>query len=605
MNALLATARAVHFASVLLIFGELVFALAVAAPLLRTEAARAAGAVRDDRCRPCAVGLWCILVSLASWVAWFFCEAALMSGKPFAQALSGDTLKLVLETRFGRLWVLRLALAVALTASLWVTYRSWKNPRDKRHLLFAPLLIAGAYLASLAWAGHAAAGEAPQRDIQVSSDLVHLLAAGAWLGALPALLAMLRTASPPTAGQAARRFSVLGIASVSALLLTGIVNAWYLVGDLPGLLGTDYGWLLLAKLALFAAMLVLAATNRFVFTPRLVRGNYVANVELRRSAFIETAAGVAVVGIVGVLGITIPAAHQAPVWPFNLGLDLNPAYPTSYAGSPVRYTTTAIVHGAELYAQNCSSCHGALGHGDGPLAASLPVKPANLAEHWAGHRPGDLYWWIAHGIGTSMPAFAPRLSDTEIWTVVQFLRALSDAEAAEVMNGTMQPARAVSAPDFTFEIVPRVQESLSQQRAKHTTLLVFYTLPQSSARLRALSGALPAYAAHGTRIIAIPMQPDTETEPASESVERTGSILASVGADVAPAYAMFGRNPQQESGAGADDHVEFLIDDRAYLRRRWIGVPTAPEARTAAVLEQIDGIAQEPVAAAAPERHMH
>jgi len=603
MNALLATARAVHFASALLIFGELVFALVVAAPLRRAEAARAAGVEQDDRCRACTVGAWSILVSVASWVVWLSCEAVLMSGEPIAQAVSGDTLKLVLETRFGGLWIVRLALAAALAASLWVTRRSWKNPRDKRSLLFAPLLIAGAYLATLAWAGHAAAGEGVERDIQMSSDLVHLLAAGAWLGALPALLAMLRTASPPTAAQAASRFSVLGIASVSALLLTGIVNAWYLVGDLPGLFGTNYGRLLLAKVALFVAMLVLAAANRFVFTPRLVHGNYSANVELRRNTLLETTAGIAVIGIVGALGIAIPAAHQTPVWPFNLGLDLRPAYPTSYAASPVRYTTSAIAHGAELYTQNCSSCHGALGHGDGPLAASLPVKPANLAEHGASHRPGDLYWWIAHGIGTSMPAFAPRLDDTDIWTVVQFLRALSDADAAEVMNGTMQPPRAVSAPDFTFEIIPRVQDSLSQQRAKHTTLLVFYTLPQSSPRLRALSGALPAYAAHGTRIIAVPMQ--SATEPATEPVERTDSILASVGPDVAPTYAMFARTPQTESSAGASDHVEFLIDDRAYLRRRWIGVPSAPEARTAAVLEQIDAIAREPVAAAAPERHMH
>src|SRR5215467_6944009 len=197
MNALLATARAVHFASALLIFGELVFALVVAAALRRAEAARAAG-VEDDRCRACTVGAWSILASVASWVVWLSCEAVLMSGEPFVQAVSGDTLKLVLETRFGGLWIVRLALAAALAASLWVTRRSWKNPRDKRSLLFAPLLIAGAYLATLAWAGHAAAGEGVERDIQVTSDLVHLLAAGAWVGALPALLAMLRTASPPT-----------------------------------------------------------------------------------------------------------------------------------------------------------------------------------------------------------------------------------------------------------------------------------------------------------------------------------------------------------------------------------------------------------------------
>jgi putative copper resistance protein D len=291
------------------------------------------------------------------------------------------------------------------------------------------------------------------------------------------------------------------------------------------------------------------------------------------------------------------------VWPFSFGLDLRPAYPTSYAASPVRYTTTAIARGAELYAQNCASCHGELGHGDGPSGGSLALKPANLAEHGASHRPGDLYWWIAHGIaGSSMPGFTPKLIATDIWTVVQFLRALSDAEAAESMSGSTQPPRAVRAPDFTFELMPLGQDSLAQERAKHTTLLVLYTLPQSETRLRALSGALPAYAAHGTRIIAIPMHPAPE---AVARREPSDSILASVAPDVSATYAMFARTSSDEPLRTTSDHVEFLIDDRGYLRRRWVGLPSAPEARTAEVLQQIDALANEPVRAAAPEQHMH
>jgi len=602
MNVLLGIARAVHFGSAVLLFGELVFALAVAAPMHRAELASAAGATEGYR-RVCTVGLWSIVAGLASWVVWLGCEAVLMSGAPLAKAVSADTMRLVFETRFGKLWLLRFALAAVLGATLWSVSRSPRGPYDRRALLLVSLAIAGTYLASLAWAGHAAAGEETERDIQVTSDVAHLLGAGGWLGALPALAVTLRSAPTPVAAQAARRFSALGIASVSALLLTGIINAWYLVGDWPALFGTDYGRLLLAKLALFAAMLALAAVNRFSITPRLVRGSHEDAARLRRNTLLEAAAGAGVIVIVGALGITIPAAHQQPVWPFSRGLDLRPAYPTSYAASPVGYTTTAIIRGAELYAQNCASCHGELGHGDGPAGGSLALKPANLAEHGASHRPGDLYWWIAHGIaGTSMPGFAAKLNETDIWTVVQFLRALSDTEAAESMNGSTQPPRAVRAPDFTFELMPRVQDSLAEQRATHTTLLVLYNLPQSDTRLRALRGALPAYAAHGTRIVAIPMHPSPE---AAAPLERNDSILASAGPDVAAAYTMFARNSGDKSIRSASDHVEFLIDDQGYLRRRWVGLPSAPEARTGEVLQQIDALAQEPVRAAAPERHMH
>src|SRR6516165_10912837 len=128
-------------------------------------------------------------------------------------------------------------------------------------------------------------------------------------------------------------------------------------------------------------MLSLAAVNRFVLTPRLSRGSIANARRLGRNALMETGGGATIVAIVGVLGITVPGAHQSPVWPFSRGLDLEPAYPTSYATPPVPYTTNVIARGGVLYAQQCTSCHGALGRGDGTMSVSLSMKPANLAEH--------------------------------------------------------------------------------------------------------------------------------------------------------------------------------------------------------------------------------
>jgi mono/diheme cytochrome c family protein len=43
----------------------------------------------------------------------------------------------------------------------------------------------------------------------------------------------------------------------------------------------------------------------------------------------------------------------------------------------------------------------------------------------ADHTPGDLFWWITHGLGLSMPAFGDQLSVTERWDLVNFVRTLT------------------------------------------------------------------------------------------------------------------------------------------------------------------------------------
>ena len=70
---------------------------------------------------------------------------------------------------------------------------------------------------------------------------------------------------------AVQRFSTLGVVAVSTLAATGIVNTWVLAGSIPALLGTDYGQLLLVKIALFLVMVATAAVNRLVLTPRLMQ----------------------------------------------------------------------------------------------------------------------------------------------------------------------------------------------------------------------------------------------------------------------------------------------------------------------------------------------
>src|SRR5690606_8179987 len=145
---------------------------------------------------------------------------------------------------------------------------------------------------------------------------VHLLAAGAWLGALPALVHHLgRTGSPQRAAMAGR-FSRLGVASVGVLAASGFVNAWYQVGGIPGLVGTAYGRLLLVKLAIFGALLCSAATNRGLAARAVDNGGDQRLRRLRANAIGEIALGVALLAVLAPLGTSVPAIHAPVVWPF-------------------------------------------------------------------------------------------------------------------------------------------------------------------------------------------------------------------------------------------------------------------------------------------------
>ena len=650
MNALLVLVRAAHFAAVMLLFGELVFVLFVARAPLRGGPASPNEDVRVDR-HLLALASWSVVVSIVSGAAWLAAEAASMSGLPLWEAIGLNTLGLVLsKTLFGRLWILRFVFVVGIGLLLLAIARSSER-RYRLRIQSGALVLAGAYLATLAWAGHAAAARGPERSVQIVSDFVHLLAAGAWLGALPGLVFLLgRAHALGMAAQATRRFSIVGMVSVGALILSGCINAWFLVGSVPALIGTGYGQLLLAKLALVVLMVSLAAVNRFHLSPRLQSHDSEARRLLRRNAILEIAAGIGVMAIVGELGVTIPGAHQSPLWPFEytlgwqpaqrsavvraalaatgvlaciavgvgvrgahtrqravwcaalVGLSISaaasawllavPAYPTTYVSSPVPYTTTAIASGLVLYAENCASCHGRHGYGDGPAASSLSIKPANLVKHAAHHPAGELFWWIEHGIpGTPMPAFAPRMSDTEVWNEVQFLRAQSNGEEARTLTGSVGPWRPIEAPDFTFERAPHTQESLIQQRARSAALLVFYTLPQSLARLQQLARSSDALASAGLRVIALP----TEGFGPRDVPQALGtkSILALAGRDVRRAYAIFARGREADFVEAPPDHVEFLLDGDGYLRARWIGVQAAATNRATDLVHVVEVLTRE------------
>jgi len=175
--------------------------------------------------------------------------------------------------------------------------------------------MAGAVaLASLAWSGHGAMDNA----WHLLSDILHLLAAGAWLGAMLALILMSRLDAlcsetrVRSLADSVKRFEGVGAAIVLILSITGVANYLFIVGPRLGeiLLGT-YGILLAIKVVLFGGMLVLAALNRFHLGPLLEQTlragqHQVAANALRRSVALELMIALLIVGLVAWLGTLNP-----------------------------------------------------------------------------------------------------------------------------------------------------------------------------------------------------------------------------------------------------------------------------------------------------------
>ena len=113
-----------------------------------------------------------------------------------------------------------------------------------------------------------------------------------------------------------------------------------------------------------------------------------------------------------------------------------------------------LKHGGELFAQNCTSCHGPKGLGNGPAAASLTPKPRNFhtkdVKEWTNEPSAlSIFSTLTNGVaGTSMPSFA-NLPEKDRWALVQWILHWVP-DSVEVKSGEKQivaACRALSAPE--------------------------------------------------------------------------------------------------------------------------------------------------------------
>ena len=93
--------------------------------------------------------------------------------------------------------------------------------------------------------------------------------------------------------------------------------------------------------------------------------------------------------------------------------------------NPIPATEASWEAGRKIYMARCAPCHGTTGNGDGADAIELGIQPPRLSDPKLRAEPdGALYWKITTG-RKPMPDYGRRLSSTDRWNVVNYVRTLS------------------------------------------------------------------------------------------------------------------------------------------------------------------------------------
>jgi len=305
LTALLIIARTVQIAASILFAGIFTFDLVMLAP----DGRLGSGDFQEIERRLLRLAVWSLVAALLSALFWFWLEVASISQLSLRNAFSTAGWKTVLfETQFGRVWQLRLGL-IAVAFALVAAGRA--QVKTRRTLIPVLWLLSVVFLVSLAAISHA--GAARVQPLGLLGDVLHLCAAGGWIGGLiPLAIFLARARATASLGETVvptlRRFSTLSLCCVSILIISGISNSCLLVGSFYALFTTAYGRLLLFKLVLFGILVGFGTRNRLAIKTKLLKVEVRSDLlpQLRRTVICEACLGAAVVAIVACLGITQP-----------------------------------------------------------------------------------------------------------------------------------------------------------------------------------------------------------------------------------------------------------------------------------------------------------
>jgi copper resistance protein D len=281
-----AATRALHFASLMTVFGASAFSAIAAqrldlAPISKT------------------LHKWLVVSAIVALLTSALCLGFVtgqMAGDPAAAFDFRQVSMVAGQTDYGHVFLTRAALLAGLIILAIID-------ASARLRTF----VSGVALAMLGTVSHAAARGGDWRLALAANDGLHLLCAGFWIGALVVLALLIRTRSADIVA-ALRIFSGWAIIAVALLVLAGSINAAAILYQ-PGMTwsGAYLGWLA-AKLVLAALMIALALTNRFGILPAMVRGDKEAPESLTMTVVMELSCAVLILLVVGILGETAPMA---------------------------------------------------------------------------------------------------------------------------------------------------------------------------------------------------------------------------------------------------------------------------------------------------------
>lgn len=595
---------------------------------------------------------WLVIITVIGLLLILVTTAGQASGS-LINAVKPDVLLGVLQdTRMGHIWLGRITLVLILLAV--VLYFRNKTRTRWRYLVcatFASLpLIAGSL------ASHTAAEELS--FVAVLPYALHIILAGIWLGALPALLFMLsvfikqeNSTISSSVKQTLQRFSSIAFPIMLLIVVTGFIVADRTFDDsYAAIIATPYGWILNAKLVILAIILMIATSVRSNWLPSLILSEgaeraFTSVRHIYKLVRIEYILALGLLLLATVLSNTTPAKHATiDEWPlpFRLSFDatwgvtsvmiqfwigvavfivacvsirlgrikkwnlkrlifiplalmitslaiaLPPiaieAYPETYQKTPVPYDAVSIANGENLYRENCVTCHGPQGKGNGILSRTLStLLPDMLMEpHVEAHTAGDLYHWITFGMeDTDMPGYADKLTEEDRWDLVNFFHALYRGYQSRILTPEIVPNKPfIIPPSFYYGTNDGSGGVLQDFREQNTVLLVLFSWPESKDRLEQLSVAYDKFNKKDTVILAVP-KGNIDIETIEKIANETPFPIVTQGAaEIVSSYALSRRtlsHPDIIGSGKVPDHMEFLIDQYGYLRARWI--PSADESK--------------------------
>jgi copper resistance protein D len=279
--------RFAHFAACIFVFGASAFCVAL----------RRAPNSEDRREGLRSALRFAAVATVITAVLWFQCVAGMMTGNAGSAADLTVLQTLMFKTSFGRIWLWRILLALAVAV---VGLRAAPEAR------LETAALSGLLLASVALTGHAAMGQGVAGIGHRITDAIHLLSGGYWIGAVAALPFLLSPAQrPELTYRLLCRFSDLGVIAVVLVVTSGAFNALFIVQDWPHALRFAYGNILLVKVSLVISMVIIACINRFILTPTFREGDSSFR-NLKRSVLVETLIGGFVVLAASLLGTVSP-----------------------------------------------------------------------------------------------------------------------------------------------------------------------------------------------------------------------------------------------------------------------------------------------------------